>query len=183
MIKYKICFFLIIFIILNLVFGCSKIRDSAGVNRKSPDEFTAIENPPLIIPPDYDLVSPEQLQTKTIDNIETELAEEILFGLEEENNIIEESQFSTMSLILSEANATNASNDIRDEINENFSKEINTKGEFLFEWEDEKDVLDAVKESERLRKKNFNNESIADENVPTKKQKVKKKKKKRFFIF
>ena len=52
---------------------------------KSPDEFQVIENPPLIIPPDYNLVPPDQLQEKNIENIEKELAEEILFGLEEKD--------------------------------------------------------------------------------------------------
>ena len=43
-------------IIISLTFllnACSSVRDSAGVSRKSIDEFQVIENPPLVIPPDY----------------------------------------------------------------------------------------------------------------------------------
>ena len=191
MIKSNIYHLLIIFLILSFGYGCSSVRESAGVNRKSPDEFQVIENPPLVIPPDYSLVPPDQLQEKNIDNVEKELAEEILFGLEEKN-IIEENQLSTMNLILSKTYAGSVSNTIRDEIDENFAKEMSTKDKLNLTWEDEIEVLNAVKESERLREQNFNNEVtteedvkvlITEEDVPIKKQEMKKKKKKRFFFF
>ena len=83
--NFKIQHVLIIIITCNIFFGCSKIRQSAGVTRKAPDEFQVIENPPLVIPPNYSLVPPDQLEEKNIDNIEKELAEEILFGLEKTN--------------------------------------------------------------------------------------------------
>ena len=47
-----------------LFHSCSSVKESAGVNRKTPDEFQVIENPPLVIPPDYSLISPDQLQGK-----------------------------------------------------------------------------------------------------------------------
>ncbi len=71
--------FIVLFFSLFLV-SCSKIRESAGVNRKNIDEFTVIENPPLIIPPDFNLLPPDQLEEKNLDNEESELAKEILFG-------------------------------------------------------------------------------------------------------
>jgi len=185
MIKFKIYHLLIIFLILQFIFACTKIRQSAGVSRKSPDEFTSIENPPLIIPPEYNLISPDQLQTKDINDIEKELAKEIVFGLDEED-ITEESQLSTMNQILSKANTKDVSDTIRSDIDENFAKEITTKGKFQFKWKDETEVLDAVKESEKIREKNFSNELIEEADIPIKKQKVsnkKKKKKKRFFFF
>ena len=86
------------------------------------------------------------------------------------------------SLILLKANTDKISDHIRDEIDEDFTKEMSLD-KFQFEWKDEIEVLDAVKESKRIREKNFNNESIAEGDVPIIKQKVKRKKKKRFFIF
>ena len=44
-------------------------------------------------------------------------------------------------------------------------------------------MLDAVKESERIREKNFKGENISKGEVPTKTEKIKVKKKKRFFFF
>ena len=179
--NFKIYYLLIIFLISSIFFGCSKIRESAGVNRKVPDEFQVIENPPLVIPPNYSLVPPDQLQEKNIENIEKELAREILFGLEE-NSTKKSNQLTTMNKILSEANVENVSDSIRDEIDETFAKEMSVKDKLKFMWEDEKDILDAVQESERIREKNFNNETITEEKIPIKKQKMKKKKK-RFFFF
>ena len=141
--------------------SCSSVRDSAGVTRKSLDETKAIVNPALIIPPDFNLVAPDQLQQKNIDNVEKELAQEILFGLDQ-NKKTTQIQNSTMKQILSKANAINISNDIRDEINQEFYKEKNTKGIFQVNWENEVEVLDAVEESKRIRNKKFQNQSIAE---------------------
>ena len=60
---------------------------------------------------------------------------------------------------------------------------MNNKGIFEIEWENESEILDAVKESERIREKKFNNEPITEGEIPIKLEKKKKKKKKRFFFF
>ena len=169
MCKLNKYYLLIIFLILSFFYGCTKIRESAGASRTTPDEFQTFEYPPLIIPPDYSLVPPDQLKEKNIENTEKELAEAILFGLEK-NNVNTKNQLSTMNHILSEANADNVSDNIRNEINEDFA--------------DEQHILDAVKESQTIRENKFNNELIIENEIPIKKQKVKKKKKKKkFFIF
>ena len=47
----------------------------------------------------------------------------------------------------------------------------------------EEEVLDAVKESERIRDKNFKGDKISEGEVSIKTEKIKVKKKKRFFFF
>ena len=181
MLHNKIFIFIIIIFAI-LLSSCSSIRESAGVTRKSIDEFQVIENPPLIIPPDFDLVNPNQLHQKNIEDVEKELAKEILFGLDEtEQN--SEKQLSTMNEILSQANATDVSNDIRKEFDQEFAQEKKTDGFFQIDWNNEEEVLDAVKESERIRDKNFKGEKISEGEVSTKTEKIKVKKKKRFFFF
>ena len=175
----NIYIFKIIIIIFALILSsCSKIRESAGVTRKSIDEFQAVENPTLIIPPDFNLVEPDQLKGKNIDNIEKELAEEILFGLDEDVSN-DQKEVSTMNTILSEANVEDVSNDIRNEIDEQFSQENQNESKTIFNLNQEEDeeVLDPLKESERL--KNDNIEKIIEQN----KEEKKIKKKKRFIIF
>ena len=86
------------------VVSCSKVRESAGVNRKNIDEFIVIENPPLVIPPDFNLLPPDQLEEKNLDKTESDLAKEILFGINEENGN-ESDQLSTMENILNQTNA------------------------------------------------------------------------------
>ena len=181
MLHTKIFIFVIIIFAIFLC-SCSSIRESAGVTRKSIDEFQAIENPPLVIPPDFNLVDPDQLQQKNIEDVEKDLAKEILFGLDEtEQNT--EKQLSTMSNILSQASATDVSNDIRIEFDQEFSQEKKTNNVFQTDWSNEEEVLDAVKESERIRNENFKGEKISEGEVLTKTEKIKTKKKKRFFFF
>ena len=162
-----------------LVVSCSKVRESAGVNRKNIDEFTVIENPPLVIPPDFNLLPPDQLEEKNLDKAESELAKEILFGLEDETeqNI---SELSTMENILSESNANEIDDSIRDEIDEQFASE---KRSVSKSWDDEMEILDSITESERIRNKLLNNETGSKEKTPTVKVKNLNKKKKRFFFF
>ena len=162
--------------------SCSTIRKSAGVTRKSLDEFKVVENPPLVIPPDFNLLPPEQLEKKNIDDVETELAREILFGLDEnlENN--ENEKLSIMNQILKSTEANNVDSNIRKEIDEQFANEMNTDSIYQIEWDTEIEVLDAIKESERIRNQLIQGKSIAEGEVPTIIQKIKKKKK-RFFFF
>ena len=181
MIKIKSFYFLILAIIIFLT-SCSKIRESAGVNRKSIDEFQVYQNPPLIIPPDFNLTAPDQLKEKNIDEIDKELAKEILFGLENENKDNEQ-QLSTMNTILNKTDALNVSDDIRVDIDENFAAKKKTNNIFKIEWEDEQEILDAVNESKRIREISCEGESIAEGVVPIKKEKTKIKKKKRFIFF
>ena len=176
-------YFFLIFIITSLFLSsCSKVRKSAGVTRKSLDEFQVVENPPLVIPPDFNLLPPEQLEKKNIDDVETELAQEILFGLDEnlENN--EYKKLSIMNQILESTDANSIDSSIRNEIDEQFANEMNTDNIYQTEWESEIEVLDAIKESERIRNQLIQGKSIAEGETPTLITKTKKKKK-RFFFF
>ena len=169
---------IILFSLSLLLFSCSKIRDSAGVNRKVIDEFRVIENPPLEIPPDFNLLPPDQLSEKNIENAEGELAKEILFGLDQDNNN-ENVNVSTMENILNQTNSSEIDDSIRQEINEEFASE---KKSYSNRWYDEEEILDSIAESERLRNEILNIDSETENGVSTVKIK-KKKKKRRFFFF
>ena len=157
--------------------SCSQIRESAGVNRKNIDEFKVIENPPLVIPPDFNLLPPEQLSEKNIDNVESELAKEILFGLDQDSNN-DNVEISTMQNILTQTNSNEIDSSIRQDIDEQFAfeKKINST-----KWDDDVEILDAIAESERLRNERLGITTDGSNKVPT--MKVKNKKKKRFFFF
>ena len=171
---------ILIILLLSSIFtvSCSQIRESAGVNRKSIDEFKVIENPPLIIPPDFNLIPPEQLSEQNIDNAESNLAKEIIFGLDE-NNQEDTLELSTMQNILNQSEAYSVDDDIRSQINQEFAiqKKIDSK-----KWDNETEILDSVAESERLRNQLLKNSNLIEE-VPKRKIKIKKNKKKRFFFF
>jgi len=170
--------FLLLFIFSPLFLAsCSQIRESAGVNRKNIDEFKVVENPPLVIPPNFNLLPPEQLSEKNIDDVEGELAKEILFGLVEEGSD-ETIQLSTMQNIVNKTNSAEIDNSIRAEIDEQFVSEKNIKSKIL---QDESEILDSIAESERLRNERLGIIAEETQNVPT--LKIKNKKKKRFFFF
>ena len=166
---------LIIYLLISIfTFSCSQIRESAGVNRKNIDEFKVIENPPLVIPPNFNLLPPEQLSEKNINSIESDLAKEILFGLEDnisENNV----KLSTMENILIQTEASSFDDSIRVEIDENFAseKEINSNN-----WKHEEEILNSIADSETKRNKLLDNNNSNKEF-----SKEKNKKKKRFFFF
>jgi len=164
--------------------SCTKIRESAGVTRKSIDEYQSVENPPLVIPPDFNLIPPDKLKEKNIQNVDEELAKEILFGLDEDQEVSTQNS-STINEILSKTKDEDISENIREEIDLEFANEKNTGNILNQSWDNEAEVLDAVKESERIRNSNFEGRSIAEGEIPVKTQELKKddKKKKKFFFF
>ena len=161
---------LLIIIFSNLILAsCNSVRDSAGVNRKVIDEYTVIENPPLVIPPNFNLLPPEQIQSKNIDDADSELAKEILFGLDDNETKINNSN-SLINKIIEETEASDVESDIRDKINEEFAGEKSTiDDETKFKNEDE--LNQAIKDTQKKA-------SVADN-----KNDSKEKKKKRFFFF
>ncbi len=155
----------LITIILNLfLLSCNTVRDSAGVNRKVIDEYTVIENPPLVIPPNFNLLPPEQMESKDIDDTESELAKEILFGLDDNNNQLN-SNSSLISEILKATDADKVDENIRSTINQEFAGEKSTlEDETTFENEEElNQAIEATTKNKSSDKK--------------------QKKKKRFFFF
>ena len=156
-------------IILNLfLISCNTVRESAGVNRKVIDEYSVIENPPLVIPPDFDLLPPEQMESKDIKDTDSELAKEILFGLEDNNNQTD-SENSLISEIIQETEANDVDSDIRETINQDFAGEKSTiNDETQFKSEDEiNEAINTTEKKDKSKTKKSTNE----------------KKKKRFFFF
>tara|TARA_A100001037_G_C15044149_1_gene586932 strand:+ start:54 stop:551 length:498 start_codon:yes stop_codon:yes gene_type:complete len=161
--------FLVIITSILILSSCGTVRDSAGVNRKVIDEYSVIENPPLVIPPDFNLLPPEQISSKDILDTDNELAKEILFGLED-TEILTESNTSLINEIINETEADEVDDSIRDSINEEFAGEkSSTDDETIFNNEDElnKAIIDT--EDKNSNNKNQNGK--------------KEKKKKRFFFF
>ena len=161
---------LFIIIISNLLLtSCDTVRDSAGVNRKVIDEYAVIENPPLVIPPNFNLLPPEQMGAKKIEDTDSELAKEILFGLENDDNQ-QNDNFSLIEEIVNETKANDIENNIRNQVNQVFAGEKSTiDDEIVFNNKDEVD--NAIIKTEQKG-------SISDNNIDKK-----EKKKKRFFFF
>ena len=160
----KVSFIIIISNLLLL--SCNTVRDSAGVNRKVIDEYTVVENPPLVIPPNFNLLPPEQIASKSVENTDSDLAKEILFGLENDQTQINEKN-TLINEIIKETEAESVENDIRTSINKDFAGEKSTiNDETKFNNVDDLNIAIKKTEEKGSNSKNKN-----------------KKKKKRFFFF
>ncbi len=159
----------IIFIIIvsnSFLLSCNTVRESAGVGRKVIDEYSVIENPPLIIPPNFNLLPPDQIESKKIEDTESDLAKEILFGLDDSKSDIN-SENSLIFEIIEATEANEVDENIRQNINQEFAGEKSSiKDEIIFENEDQ--LNKAIESTKNKGEKNI----------------IKKeKKKKRFFFF
>ena len=158
-------------IIISSIFlsSCNTIRSSAGVERKVIDEYNVVENPPLVIPPNFNLLPPDQIESKDIDDTDTELAKEILFGLDEESDETP-SENSVIDNILKETEADQVDNSIREDLDGNSGDEVT---------EDNTDVnnekIEKTKKKKRFFFFNSKEENDNEDDEP--------KKEKRFFFF
>ncbi len=161
---------ILLLIILNLFLtSCSTVRESAGVNRKVIDEYSVIENPPLVIPPNFNLLPPEQIKSKDIEDADSELAKEILFGLDNDQNKVTTNN-SLISEIVSETKGNNEDLNIRKTFNEDFAGEKSTT--------DDETIFNSKEELN-----NAINETNKKGSFVKNKGQLKEKKKKRFFFF
>ena len=149
--------------------SCNTIRSSAGVERKVIDEYNVVENPPLVIPPNFNLLPPDQIESKDIDDTDSELAKEILFGLDEESDETP-SENSVIDNILKETEADQVDNSIREDIDGNSEDEINQNTDVKSE---------NIEEPKKKKRFFFFNSKEENEDG----EEGEPKKKKRFFFF
>ena len=160
----------IIIIFSFILSSCNVVRESAGVNRKVIDEYNVVENPPLVIPPNFNLLPPDQIESKDIDDTDSELAKEILFGLDEESDETP-SENSVIDNILKETEADQVDNSIREDLDGNSEDEISQDNTDV-----ESENIEEPKKKKRFFFFNSKEENEDDEEGEP-------KKKKRFFFF
>lgn len=51
-------------VLMLLITSCSSFKEKAGLVKYQPDEYQVVTNPPLVVPPDFNVQSPEELITK-----------------------------------------------------------------------------------------------------------------------
>ncbi len=51
-------------VLMLLITSCSSFKEKAGLVKYQPDEYQVVTNPPLVVPPDFNIQSPEELITK-----------------------------------------------------------------------------------------------------------------------
>lgn len=152
--------------------SCSGVKQQLGVGRNSPDEFTVVKRAPLTLPPDYSLRPPDEGRTFSSSTV-SDQAKTALMGASSASV----SKGSAENILLQKMGAGNADPAIRATINrENgyLALENQSVADKLIFWENEAEaqqempasVVDAQKESERLKKNAEEGKPATEGTVP-----------------
>jgi len=68
--------------------ACSDVRESLGLGRNPPDEFSVVDRPPLSMPPDFGLRPPRPGAPRPQEVDMTQRADQVLFGGKDVTNIV-----------------------------------------------------------------------------------------------
>ncbi len=60
--------------------ACSHVKETLGMQRTSPDEFTVVERAPLTVPPNFDLTPPQPGAARPQDQTTTNSAKGLVLG-------------------------------------------------------------------------------------------------------
>jgi DUF3035 family protein len=144
--------------------ACEGTKQSLGLgDKKAPDEFSVVTKAPLIMPPDFALRPPNPGQRSPQDIVATENAQNALFGKRGSRKTVTQAEAKSAGTsagelaLLREANAENATNDIRNVVNSEtalLAEEDVTLLERAVFWQEQPEygtVLDPAKEKKRLR--------------------------------
>ncbi len=102
-------------LLLPLVAACSDIKQTVGLGRNNPDEFMVVKNPPLSMPPDFDLRPPDPSAPRPAGSESAATAAARAAGVETATTGIdvEEATSPAIAAMLTQAGATDAPKDIR----------------------------------------------------------------------
>jgi len=125
-------------LLLPLLAACSDVRQTVGLGRNNPDEFTVVENPPLSMPPDFELRPPDPnaLNPKGAEAAQVTAAKAVGQDIQ-----VEDAGSAGVEAFLTQAKATEAKDDIRGTIDkESEGVVVKDKGfvDRLMVWKDVK---------------------------------------------
>lgn len=167
--------------------GCAGAKRAFGMEKIAPDEFTVVTKAPLVLPPDYSL-RPPRPGAPNPTFVEPEInAENALFGSE---GLSENAQGYTGGemTLLDTAGGSKANSGIRQVINSETASLVDkdkSLAEKILFWqkpaEEEANVIDPKKESERLKGAKTPADAGAGQKAEAKKAEAPKEKKKSWF--
>lgn len=139
--------------------GCGGLKETLGLNKKPPDEFTVVSRAPLSLPPDAMLRPPRPGEQRPQEAAADKKAKQAVFGLDQQQIALGPPGASSGELaLLRRAGAEDAKGDIRRKVDEETSSLLQTDSTFVDKilfWKDPKEpravVVNAPAEAERLR--------------------------------
>jgi len=161
--------------------GCGdSTRKMLGLDKQAPDEFKIVSRAPLSLPPDYALRPPEPGAARPNEQTIPQRAVAAVTGVANNNGGFSNSGQSVgETALLAHAGAAQADPNIRETVNRETSSliaENTTFMDHLMFWrtpEDPSSVVDAQKESDRLRENAALGKPVDDGQTPTIKRRKK----------
>jgi hypothetical protein len=162
--------------------GCSSLRSVAGLDKsQTPDEFQVVSRAPLAIPPDFGLRAPDPGAQRPQETSPTDRARQIVIdrqrGVEDEAPTTLAGLSPSESALLRQAGAASMNPNIRREVD----RETTTLAQADKRWIDNLlfwktpidpgEIVDAEKESQRLRGNAALNRPVSEGETPSIKKK------------
>ena len=173
----------IMFMGASLLSACSgNAKKALGLNKQAPDEFTVVAKAPLVLPPDYNLVPPNEMYTTASDVRPQSKPKDILFketkaasATPADKTKKSEKYDKTTDKFLAMAGATGNNAAIRKTINKKTNELIEEKQDVVDKimfWNDTvidptAVTVDAAAERKRLQDNNESGKSATDGKTPT----------------
>ncbi len=165
-------FFLISMMVLTACEG--GVRESLGINRNAPDEFVVVSRPPLSVPPEFDLVPPTPGAISPQESARGRAQSALLGGSETavESVSAAGTASSAEASFLSKLKVDEADPNIRQVLGKDLTTKPPTKDaksllEKLNITPTQQPVVDAKKETERLRANKKSGKPVTEGETPT----------------
>lgn len=141
--------------------GCSNLSHTLGLEKQPPDEFTVVQSPPLVMPPDFGLRPPASPSQKPAETPVEEQARQTVFRLNDSAatplgapSTTDNGLTPGENALLAQAGASNANPAIRDQVDaETAASPDETFADKLLFWKTPQkpdETLDASAEAKRL---------------------------------
>ncbi len=161
------------------VAACDGFRKQLGLNKSAPDEFRVVSRAPLSLPPDFTLRPPEPGAPRPQDGTPTQQAKRAVFRVEEDEKLQEllenpnDHRSAGERSLLANAGADQIDPNIR-QIVERETAEVNAESsdfiDSLVFWRAEEpvgEIIDAEKETRRLRENAALGREVNEGETPT----------------
>ncbi len=163
---------LLSFILLQTT-ACSNVKETLGLTRKAPDEFTVMTRAPLTVPPEFNLLPPQSGEVSAASKSGAKEVEQYLYGQKES---IEKDSLESQgdAAILEMSGASDANPEIKRLIEEENSQVTNTDKDIVDKimfWENKGNpnevLVDPEAESKRIKENQALGKEINQGQVPT----------------
>jgi hypothetical protein len=153
--------------------ACSDVKETMGIGRNSPDEFSVVQRAPLTLPPDYSLRPPGDTTDTPPAAASADQAKTALLGKEVTPAVAGNGE----KTLLDKLGIANSEPDIRKKIDEDngyIALKSQTVADKLVFWDDNtpspddapSSVVDPAKEAARIKKNKEEGKPLSDGSVP-----------------